>query len=138
LNEIHGILPVVLPLHPRTKEFLRQHKISLHVKQIDPLGYFDMLTLLENCKLVLTDSGGLQKEAYFFGKFCITLRDQTEWIELVDAGANETVGANSQAIFNSFSKNKSKAISTKQLYGAGDAAEKIVKRLVSFDFAAVR
>ncbi|HRI78868.1 MAG TPA: UDP-N-acetylglucosamine 2-epimerase (non-hydrolyzing) [Cyclobacteriaceae bacterium] len=132
LNEINKTIPVVLPLHPRTKEFLTRHKIRLNVRLIDPVGYFDMLMLLENCKLVLTDSGGLQKEAYFFKKFCITLRDQTEWVELVDAGANEIVGADAKAILRSFAKNKSKVISSKSLYGKGDAANKIAKRLASF------
>ena len=131
LNDIHTKIPVVLPLHPRTKNFLSLHKIPLHVTRIDPVGYFDMLTLLENCKLVLTDSGGLQKEAYFFGKFCITLRDQTEWIELVDAGANEIVGADLKRILESFSKNYSKVIASQPLYGSGDASEKIAKRLMS-------
>jgi UDP-GlcNAc3NAcA epimerase len=98
LNEIHKTLPVLLPLHPRTKGFLASQKISLEVKVIDPVGYFDMISLLDNCRLVLTDSGGLQKEAYFFSRFCITLRDQTEWVELVESGANELAGANTERI----------------------------------------
>lgn len=134
LNEIHKTLPVVLPLHPRTRNYLESRRISLDVKTIEPVGYFDMLTLLENCKLVITDSGGLQKEAYLSKKFCITLRDQTEWVELVKAGANTIVGASTQKIVSCFRKNKNRiipiAIGKKALYGSGDAAEKIVKKLL--------
>ncbi len=126
LNEINKTLPVVVPLHPRTKSYLESLNIQLKVKIIDPVGYFDMLTLLENCKLVLTDSGGLQKEVYFFNKFCITLRDQTEWVELVEVGANELTGADTQKILSSFHKNLGKAIKGESLYGNGDAAKKIV------------
>lgn len=131
LNEIHKILPIALPLHPRTKNYLSSLQIPLHVKVIDPVGYFDMLSLLENCKLVLTDSGGLQKEAYFFSKFCLTLRDQTEWVELVEAGANEIVGADTEKIISGFHKNKEKQIKTQLLYGAGDAAKTIAAKLSS-------
>lgn len=129
LNEIHKTLPVVLPLHPRTKGFLNSHNLRLDVNVIEPVGYFDILSLLENCKLVLTDSGGLQKEAYFFEKFCLTLRDQTEWVELVEAGANEIVGADTEKILAGFHKNLEKVITSTSLYGAGDAARKIVAKL---------
>lgn len=91
--------PVVLPLHPRTKEVL--HKLGLEVnkvKIIDPIGYFDMITLLSGCKGVFTDSGGLQKEAFYFKKPCITLRNETEWTELVDRGFNVLAGANYEKI----------------------------------------
>ena len=90
-----------------------------------------MLMLLENCKLVLTDSGGLQKEAYFFGKFCITLRDQTEWVELVEADANKIVGADTEKILTTFKNNLSHVISTQPLYGNGNASEKIAMKLQS-------
>jgi len=126
LNEIQKSVEVVLPLHPRTKAFLKTLKIKLDVKVIDPVGYFDMLSLLENCKLVLTDSGGLQKEAYFFNKFCITLRDQTEWTELVEVGANELAGANTEKILSLFRKNQNKTVPKENLYGDGSAAAKIV------------
>lgn len=82
---------VVLPLHPRTKAKLVG--IGYDVEQsnicfIDPVGYLEMVYLLTNCELVMTDSGGLQKEAYFFGKYCVTMRNETEWVELVDNGFN--------------------------------------------------
>ena len=129
LNEIHKTLPVVMPLHPRTKGLLNSYSLHLDVNVIKPVGYFDMLSLLENCKLVLTDSGGLQKEAYFFEKFCLTLRDQTEWVELVEAGANEIVGADTKKILTGFTKNQDSVFKSTSLYGDGDAARKIVEKL---------
>lgn len=130
LNEINQEVQLVLPLHPRTKTFLEQHQIPLHARIIEPVGYFDMLALLKNCQLVLTDSGGLQKEAYFFNKFCITLRDQTEWVELVTVGANVLAGANKETILNSFKANYQHTIRAKEgLYGNGHAAAAIVSHL---------
>ena len=129
-NEINQEVKIVLPLHPRTKAFLETHQISLHAQIIDPVGYFDMLALLKNCQMVMTDSGGLQKEAYFFEKFCITLRDQTEWVELVEAGANVLAGANQAEIIASFKKNYQRSIKVQEgLYGDGNAAAKIVSYL---------
>ena len=71
LNEIHKNIPVVIPLHPRTKLKIKELGVKLNVKVINPVGYFDMMELLKNCSLVMTDSGGLQKEAYFFKKNCV-------------------------------------------------------------------
>jgi UDP-GlcNAc3NAcA epimerase len=80
---------VVLPLHPRTLKIMEQNGLKLkNARLIDPVGYFDMHALLMACDLVITDSGGVQKEAYFHHKPCITLRDETEWVETVDAGWN--------------------------------------------------
>ena len=115
---------------PRTKAFLEQNHIPLHAHIIEPVGYFDMLALLKNCQLVMTDSGGLQKEAYFFEKFCITLRDQTEWVELVESGANVIAGAKTENIIAHFRTNYQKSIKVKEgLYGDGHAAAKIVSYL---------
>jgi len=126
LNEISRDVKIVLPLHPRTKAFLLSQNINLEAHIIDPVGYFDMLALLQGCKMVMTDSGGLQKEAYFFEKFCITLRDQTEWVELVEAGANTLAGANQVTIVTRFKENYGKAIRLKEgLYGDGHAAAHI-------------
>lgn len=130
LNEINEDTPVLLPLHPRTKQFLAEQKIKLMFKTLDPVSYLQMLSLLENCSMVLTDSGGLQKEAYFFDKYCVTLRDQTEWVELVDAGVNSITGANSQRIISAFHQNKNQVIRmNKNLFGDGNASSIIVKEL---------
>lgn len=129
-NEINQEVKIVLPLHPRTKAFLETHHISLHAHIIEPVGYFDMLALLKNCQLVMTDSGGLQKEAYFFEKFCITLRDQTEWVELVEAGANVLAGADRAEIVAGFKTNYQRSIKVQEgLYGDGHAAAKIASSL---------
>lgn len=129
-NEINQDVNIVLPLHPRTKAFLESNHIPLHAHIIDPVGYFDMLALLKNCQLVMTDSGGLQKEAYFFEKFCITLRDQTEWVELVQVGANVLAGADKETIVKHFKANYQKSIKVQEgLYGDGHAAATIVSYL---------
>lgn len=131
-NEINKKVKIVLPLHPRTRAFINQHNIKLDVQIIEPVGYFDMLALLQECNMVLTDSGGLQKEAYFFQKYCITLRDQTEWIELVEAKVNSLAGANPELIFSLFQENYQKTITTiAGLYGDGMAAAKIVAHLTN-------
>src|SRR4029079_7415480 len=84
LNRIHSKTRIVLPLHPRTKKTIEALGLQVKFDVIEPQGYFNMLELLRNCKLVITDSGGLQKESYFVMKPCVTLRDETEWPELVD------------------------------------------------------
>lgn len=91
---------IVLPLHPRTKKFIEQYnlKVGENIKIIDPIGYLDMLSLEENCTKIVTDSGGIQKEAYFLNKPCITMRDETEWVETVNNGWNLIVGSDSKKI----------------------------------------
>lgn len=129
LNEIQKTLHVIVPLHPRTKRHLSDMKSPPRFTIIEPLGYFDMLMMLDHAKLVLTDSGGLQKEAYFFRKFCITLRDQTEWVELVEAGANTLAGADSRKIVEAFRRHQDDSIQDARLYGNGDASLKIANIL---------
>jgi UDP-GlcNAc3NAcA epimerase len=89
-----------------------------------------MIYLLDQCQAVMTDSGGLQKEAFFFGKPCITLRDETEWVELVEHGFNQLAGADSSSIYNAYTDHITKKIDfDRQLYGNGKAGEKIVRYL---------
>lgn len=128
LNQLHQTLaPVVLPLHPRTRKLIAQQGLELNVHLIDPVGYFEMVWLLDRCQLVLTDSGGVQKEAFFFGKACVTMRDQTEWVELIEAGANELVGADTSKIIEAASRNVGRKVQdTHNLYGGGKAAQRIV------------
>jgi UDP-GlcNAc3NAcA epimerase len=133
LNELHKTIPVVLPLHPRTRNKLADHGIKLDVHLLDPVGYFDMISFLSRCELVLTDSGGLQKEAYFFEKPCVTFRDETEWVELVEVGANKIVGAKRSSILaaaQNFLKNKPSF--SQKLYGEGKASEKILEVLLNY------
>lgn len=131
LNEIHiNIMPVILPIHPRTQKLIQKLKISTHMHIIEPVGYLEMLWLLEHCKVVATDSGGLQKEAFFFHKPCITMRDQTEWVELIEVDANELVGADKNKIVNATRHALNKKIQdNNHLYGGGTAAKNIVKLL---------
>lgn len=132
LNAINRKTKVVLPLHPRTRGILDKNKIKLDFSTIEPVGYFDMLSLLENCEIVMTDSGGLQKEAYFFSKYCLTLRDQTEWIELVDIGVNSLVGANKQKILSEFEKVLHTEVkSSSNLFGDGQASRLIADKIAS-------
>ena len=97
---------------------------------MEPVGYYDMIELMKYCNLVITDSGGMQKEAYFFHKYCITMRDQTEWTELVDHGFNQLTGPDTKKIIDGFQNFSGKTIeSTEDLYGHGNASEKIVESL---------
>ena len=124
LNEINRQTPVIVPIHPRTRNILAQQNIVPEFRMIEPVGYLDMIMLLKNCELVITDSGGLQKEAFFFGKNCITLREETEWVELVENGFNMLVGSDSTKLTAAyeFFRNKSSEFSI-DLYGNGHAAE---------------
>ncbi len=124
-------VPVVLPLHPRTSKVIERAGLELggRVEACEPLPYFGMLGHLEQCAFVITDSGGLQKEAYFFGKKCITVRDETEWTELVEAGANRVVGADPEAIRAAFDWALEPLGETGRLYGDGHAGRRIVEIL---------
>src|SRR5690606_21720497 len=88
-------LPIVLPLHPRTRKTFEQFDLrpTTNIRIVRPVGYLEMVWLEMHCRAVVTDSGGVQKEAYFHGKRCITLRDETEWTELVELGVNILAGA---------------------------------------------
>jgi UDP-GlcNAc3NAcA epimerase len=122
LRQHAGRLPVVLPLHPRTREAASRFGVDLAgLTVIEPLGPIDMQRLLAGCALVLTDSGGLQKEAYFHRKPCVTLRDDTEWSETVEAGWNR--------LWTVSDYRPRREIDD---YGAGDAAERIVATIARF------
>ncbi|WP_319559838.1 non-hydrolyzing UDP-N-acetylglucosamine 2-epimerase [Marispirochaeta sp.] len=121
----------ILPLHPRTGKIVKERGITINsnVRVIEPVGYFDMLDLEEHCRLIMTDSGGVQKEAYFFGKPCITLRDETEWVETVQSGWNRLVGAEKDTI--KMALMKAVAPKTQEsLYGDGDAGTYILESLL--------
>jgi UDP-GlcNAc3NAcA epimerase len=130
LNRINETVPVVLPLHPRTKSKLKECGLHLAFEPLEPVGYFDMIQLVKGSRLVITDSGGLQKEAFFFKKNCITLRKETEWTELVKHGFNILTGANTEKILEAFDDMMEKNYVFKMaLYGNGHAGEKIVEFL---------
>lgn len=119
LEEIHSSCQVVLPIHPRTKKILEKQQLNPNITLIDPVGYFSMLELLKHCKMVVSDSGGLQKEAFFNKKNCIIVREETEWVELVENGFAEIVGSSKTKIVATFKKFKNlKSNFNKELYGA--------------------
>jgi UDP-GlcNAc3NAcA epimerase len=133
LNCMAEQIPLILPLHPRTRsalERLANVELSGAVQVVEPVGFLEMTWLLNHCELVITDSGGVQKEAYFHRKPCLTLRDETEWVELVDAGYNRLVSPNASDLLDAYEGMRAVAVSiTPGLYGAGDAAERIVSIL---------
>lgn len=133
LNFIHlTVAPIVLPIHPRTRAKIEDAGLVLHVKQIEPVGYLEMIWLLQHCCLVLTDSGGVQKEAFFFSKPCVTMRDQTEWVELVEAGANVLCGAETSSIINAVARSINSVVKDDaELYGGGRAAPFIADYLAN-------
>lgn len=133
LNEVHQtISPVVLPLHPRTAKQMKTYGLTAEFVTIDPVGYLEMLWLLSNCGLVITDSGGVQKEAFFMEKYCLTMREQTEWTELVTNEVNTLVGTNPDKICKFSKKYYGQAIPEGlSLYGDGRSAKIIADYLTS-------
>jgi UDP-GlcNAc3NAcA epimerase len=133
LNEIAKTKQVILPLHPRTKKILQAGDYdTANLKIIDPIGYLNMVWLIANCSVVMTDSGGLQKEAYFFKKPCITLRDETEWVELIEDGVNVLAGASKIKIINLFYEQLKIdwGKTNSSLYGTGGASKKIIDEML--------
>jgi UDP-GlcNAc3NAcA epimerase len=140
-DRIKGILtglasapyPIVFPLHPRTRARLVQMSLSMppNVKVIDPLGYLEMVWLEMNCRLVITDSGGVQKEAYFHGKPCVTLRDETEWTELVELGVNQLVGVDPKRIALALSMSTEHIyFHNREVYGTGKSGVSVAQYLL--------
>ncbi|MBP7563270.1 MAG: UDP-N-acetylglucosamine 2-epimerase (non-hydrolyzing) [Candidatus Cloacimonetes bacterium] len=122
---------VILPLHPRTKHILKNLEIEIpdNLKIIEPVGYMDMLTLLLHTEKMITDSGGVQKEAYFLQKPCITLRNETEWIETLDHNWNILCGTDTEKIIRAINETCGEQ-SNLQAFGDGNAAEKIIKLIL--------
>ena len=132
LNNVHhSLMPVWMPMHPSTVKKLKEHGLILKVHQGPPVSYLQMLWALEQCALVLTDSGGLQKEAFFMKRPCITLRNETEWVELLEIGANELFTSNDSNLAKSIERMTSKEINyTFDGYGSGNAAFQIAQTLL--------
>ena len=132
LNEIALEKEIVLPLHPRTENILKINNFHLNnsIHVIKPVGYLEMIWLIQNASMIMTDSGGLQKEAFFFEKPCITLRDETEWVELVAHNFNVLVGADKEKIISTYNNHNFNNNFNINLYGMGKASELIVKSLV--------
>lgn len=131
---------VILPLHPRTakllevnlnKDLLQKVKSSSHFKITEPVSFLEMIALEKNCNIVMTDSGGVQKEAFYFEKPCVILRPETEWVELVECGTAIITDANEQKIIEAYKTLTTKAdLKFPKLYGDGKAAEFICGEMV--------
>jgi len=133
LNEISKEIEIILPLHPRTRKKLELSKIKPDFKTTNPVGYLEMIYLLNNCSMVITDSGGLQKESFFFKKPCITVRDETEWVELIEHGFNRVVGSDKERIYKNYKEMLDKPLDFElNLYGDGNASTKIVRELTFY------
>ena len=130
LVEIAKDIPVIFPLHPRTEKALVTNQLLEMVKSsliaIPPVGYLDMIALESQARVILTDSGGIQKEAYFFKVPCLTLRDETEWVELIDAGVNRLVPPIPSEIEKAY-QGIQDVEWVEGLYGDGKTAERIVR-----------
>jgi UDP-GlcNAc3NAcA epimerase len=126
---------VIFPLHPRTKKQIKRNKIKLpeNIFISKPISYFESLAYQKNADIVITDSGGMQKEAYIIGTPCITLRDETEWSETLTNGFNSIVGSNAKKFMAALEKCLTiKLKPDKNLFGHGDASEKITSVLQKF------
>jgi UDP-GlcNAc3NAcA epimerase len=128
--------PLVIPSHPRTRDALNHFKIKIasnsHIRLIEPVSYMEMIQLVANARIIFTDSGGVQKEAYFAGIPCVTLRDETEWVETIQNEVNFLAGADVHATIAAYKRALTVDVQLKNgIYGDGHAAEKIVATLIS-------
>jgi UDP-GlcNAc3NAcA epimerase len=134
LNVLEG--PVVFPLHPRTAGAIESqgHRLAGHVQPRPPAGYLDFAALASQARVILTDSGGVQKEAYWYEVPCVTLRDSTEWVETVELGWNRLVGADPEAIVEA-ARVAAPVSAHPPLYGDGHAADLIADVLCTMELA---
>ena len=121
---------IVFPAHPRTRKALAQigAQFASHVRLVEPVGYLDMMMLEENARLIATDSGGVQREAYFLGVPCLTLRDETEWVETVQVGWNKLIGVEPEQVMDAWF-NFAPPAEHPPIFGNGAAAERITQIL---------
>ncbi len=131
--------PVVWPMHPRTRHTLAAHDIECGrhggLRVIDPVSYLDMLLLEKHAVAILTDSGGVQKEAFWLGVPCVTLREESEWVETVQTGWNTLVGTDSTRILAAVARPHPPSVRPEVLYGTGNSARAIVRELLSSQMA---
>lgn len=132
LSQLAAEIPVVLPLHPRTRKLINERGFSRFIEKItitEPLPFLDMVALEQAAKVILTDSGGVQKEALFYGVPCVTMRDETEWVETVETGWNRLVGADADKILAAAREVRQPAAQSMP-YGDGHASRRILDRLI--------
>ncbi|MCK5178433.1 MAG: UDP-N-acetyl glucosamine 2-epimerase, partial [Candidatus Omnitrophica bacterium] len=130
LNRISYEIDIIFPIHPRTRKILSENGIKTEFDCVEPVGYLQMLYLLKNCRCVLTDSGGLQKEAFLFQKLSVILREKTEWVELVEHGFAILTGSDEEKIYKGYKMMVKKPLDFNgNFYGARKASEIIAKEL---------
>jgi len=137
LHQVGKEALVVLPLHPRTKKVMEMHHLSPdheRIKLIEPVSYLNMLKLEKHARAILTDSGGVQKEAYWLKVPCLTLRDETEWIETVKSGWNVLAGTKAERIIKEVRKEvgRRRPLKNMKIFGDGKASVKIVEHLARY------
>lgn len=135
LKQISSDIQVIMPIHPNTRNKVKKLDIKINkLYLISPVSYFEMIWLIQNCKFVITDSGGLQKEAFFLNKICLTLRSETEWIELIEMGVNFLVGTTKKEILKKYKRILKKKINfpNSKVYGSGNTSKKIIKAILKY------
>ena len=135
LNDIAAKgMDVVLPLHPRTRQRLAVSGLGVSgkIRVIEPASFFEIIRLEKNAAIVMTDSGGVQKEAFFYGTPCVILRPETEWVEIVEAGAGIIADADYDRIMAAYEQLVNKPVTFPALFGDGHASEKIIKEILDY------
>ena len=124
---------IIWPIHPRTKKMLVEFQISIpeNIQIIEPVGYIEIIELISNCYNVITDSGGLQKEAFYLNKYCIILRDETEWVELLDMKVSNLIKTGQENLINSFINNTIEHEIINNPYTIGSASKFIVDTILN-------
>ena len=131
LDKINNELKVVIPLHPRTSKRMQEYNIQTKIDVLPPVGYLSMLSLLKESEIVITDSGGVQKEAFFAKKKCITVREETEWTELLDIGVNKLTPPKN--LYSTFENMINKECDfSHRIYGDGDASQIILDSILKY------
>jgi len=129
-------IPVVLPLHPRTRKIIENSPSTVNLPEsiriVPPASFFEIIMLEQNARIVMTDSGGVQKEAFFFEKPCVILRPETEWVEIVDHGAGIIADADYQQIISAYHRLVDHPVHFPKLFGDAHAAEKILQTIIDY------
>lgn len=132
LNELSRKYKIIFPLHPSTRQQIKKYDLNLRFDTSEPFSFLEMIKALKECSIVITDSGGLQKEAYYLSKPCLTLRDETEWVELMENGCNMVLGNNPGDLVDIVTNKLSEElIFDLKLYGSGDTADHIAREIIN-------
>ena len=132
LNIISESRQVIAPLHPRTLKSIKKFKLETKFNAVLPVSYLEMLWLIQNSKLVVTDSGGIQKEAFFLKKVCLIAREETEWVQLLQSSNSKMVGFDKNKILSEYTNSK-KFKSCKNLFGNGNTSEQIINSIINYN-----